>query len=503
VRHDAATPRRTYALIAAVALLMAAVMLCWDGVLDGDVYLQLASGRFIARHGLVATDPFPTVAHGDPWLNEQWLTELIFYGAARVVGITGLTVIYALLLGAPLALLLWMCRRKGTVMMIALAALYGPGAWMVLHPRAAGFTVLAFSALVVLIAGAWLTSTREGNGLTRARWVLPGALALFALWANLHGGFVAGLLLIALVVVGLVIDRWRNHPTAVDRRQLMILALIGVLAIVTVTLTTPLGDGIWSYLLSFRKPEIARISSEWQPALERPRAVLYLGLAALFAFWLWWRTPAPRALTPLLVSLGFLSFAVVSVRNLVFVAPAIGLQIACSAQARSRPRPRVLVALAVAGTVVAGLMWFGTQAPPQNARPLGSPVLTYAVRHPPREGRIASYAGVGSYLLWRSPRTRVVLDGWLEHFSQSELRDTYSLLNGRSPHPTRDVRRLRIGAVIADRPGAIQILKRLGFVELFASHEGTYLVRRAASGRPMLARGNVPERHTASAAKTS
>ena len=69
----------------------------------------------------------------------------------RSVGITGLTVLYALLLGAPLALLLWMCRRKGTMMLIALAALYGPGAWMVLHPRAAGFTVLAFSALVALI----------------------------------------------------------------------------------------------------------------------------------------------------------------------------------------------------------------------------------------------------------------------------------------------------------------------------------------------------------------
>jgi hypothetical protein len=129
---------------------------------NGDLYLQLLSGRFIAGHGLVGTDPFPTIAHGQPWLNQQWLAELAFYGLARLVGITGLTIAYALLLAAPLALLLWLCRRKGTVMMFAVAALYGPGLWVVIHPRAAGFTLLAFSAVAAVIATAWLTPRAAG-----------------------------------------------------------------------------------------------------------------------------------------------------------------------------------------------------------------------------------------------------------------------------------------------------------------------------------------------------
>jgi hypothetical protein len=475
-----AAPRRTYALIAAITLLVAAVMLCLDGAVDGDVYLQLASGRFIAEHGLVGTDPFPTIAHGSPWLNQQWLTELTFYGVSRVVGITGLTVVYALLLGAPLALLLWMCRRKGTMMMIALAVLYAPGAWMVLHPRAAGLTMLAFSALVVLIVAAWLTSSPASRAQGRARWVPVGVLLLFALWANLHGGFVGGLLLIGLVVSGLALDRWRAHPAAVSSRQLVALVLIGVLAVVTVTLATPLGTEIWSYMLSFRNPAIAQISSEWEPAFQRPRAVVYLMLASAFVLWLWWRSPSPRAITPFLVSTGFLGFAAVSVRNLVFVTPAIALQIACSAPARDRPRPRAVVALAAAGTLFAGLIWVGTLGPARNARPLGSPLVRYAVSHPPREGRIASSAPVGSYMLWRSPRTPVVLDGWLEHFSPSELRGTYSLLDGRSAHPTRNLRRLRIGAAIANRRAAIRVLRRHGFVRVFSTGDGSYLVRRGA-----------------------
>jgi hypothetical protein len=473
-----AAPRRTYALIAALALLVAAVMLCWDGVLDGDVYLQLASGRFIAAHGPVATDPFPTIAQGTPWLNEQWLTELTFYWVAQAVGITGLTVVYALLIGAPLALLLWMCRRKDTMMLIALAALYGPGAWMVLHPRAAGFTVLAFSALVALIAAPWLTSPPVMEGRRRLIWITVGVVALFALWANLHGGFIGGLLLIVLVAGGLALDRWRRHPAAVGRGQLLLLVLLGLVATATVTLTTPLGDEIWTYILSFRNPAISRISSEWQTAFERPRAVAYLGIATAFVLWLWWRTRAPRALTPLLVSIGFIVFAAVSVRNLIFVAPAIALQIACSAPVHSAPRPRAAIVLATAGTLMAGLIWIGSVTPPVNAQPLGSRLLRYVAAHPPPRGRIASYAGVGSYLLWRSPRTPVVLDGWLEHFSASELRNTYSLLNGGDVHMARSLRKLRIGAAIANQPAAIRALRRHGFVTAFATHDGAYLVRR-------------------------
>ena len=40
------------------------------------------------------------------------------------------------------------------------------------------------------------------EGRRRRLWVALGILALFALWANLHGGFIGGLLLIALVAAG-------------------------------------------------------------------------------------------------------------------------------------------------------------------------------------------------------------------------------------------------------------------------------------------------------------
>ena len=153
-------------------------MLCLDGTRDGDLYLQLASGRFVAAHGFSAVDPFQTIAHGEPWLNQQWLDELLAFQVARWVGVTGLTVAYAFLLAAPLALLLWLCRRKGLAMMAALAVLYCPGLWVIVHPRAAGFSLLAFSLLVAILALAWLRRGPERRR-GRLRWAVPATLAVF------------------------------------------------------------------------------------------------------------------------------------------------------------------------------------------------------------------------------------------------------------------------------------------------------------------------------------
>ena len=51
-----------------------------------------------------------------------------------------------------------------------------------------------------------------------------------------------------------------------------------------------------------------------------------------------------------------------------------------------------------------------------DARSAGAP-------DPPENGRIVTYAGVGSYMLWRSPRAPVALNGWLEHFTPQQLSD--------------------------------------------------------------------------------
>ena len=457
--------------------LVCALVLCLDRFHNGDFYLSLVSGRLVAQHGFVDQYPFATIAKGGTWLNQQWLSELAFFRISQVLGTTGLTVLYAVLITTPLALLLWLCRRKGWAMLIAVTAFYFPGLLAVIHPRAAGFTVVIFSLLVALLAVVWQARSASAPERGPRWWVAVAIVVLFALWANLHGGFIAGLLLLGLATIGFAIDHWRGIPGTLPLSRIAALGLLAVLAAVTVTISTPLGAAIWSYLLSFQNQAISMASTEWQSAFGDPLAIVYLGLATIFAAWMWVRSPRPRRATTLLVTAGFLVFAGYSIRNIVFVGPVLALQVAWTAPNRSPGPMRMPVAIAGSVAAAATLVWAAILGPARDDPTLGFPVADYAIAHPPKHGRIVTYAGVGSYINWRSPETRVVLNGWLEHFTPQELRDNYGVLRARAPDLRAALRRLKAGAVIAHVSSAIRALEAAGFQPVFSTPEGTYLVR--------------------------
>jgi hypothetical protein len=469
------TSRSTLALIGALIALVAALALCLDRFHNGDFYLSLMSGRFIAQHGFATHDPFATISQGGTWLNQQWLSELAFFRISQVLGPTGLTVLYAFLITMPLALLLWLCRRKGWPMLVAVAAFYFPGVLAVIHPRAAGFTVLIFSLLVALLMLLWRERGTAPAGQRQAWWVPLAILGLFALWANLHGGFIAGFLLLGLATVGLAIDHWRGIPGSVPLSRVASLGIVAVLAAVIVTIATPLGSAIWSYLLSFQNQAISLASTEWESAFSSPLAVVYLSLATCFAAWMWVRSPRPRRATTLLVTAGFLVFAGYSVRNIVFVGPVLALQVAWTAPNRTHTSLRMPVAL-VGAAAAAALAFAVVLGPAKDDPTLGFPVADYAIAHPPERGRIVTYAGVGSYINWRSPNTPVVLNGWLEQYTPQELRDNYGILRAWTRDLRGALRRTHAGAVITHVPEAIRQLEAAGFRPEFTSSQGTYLV---------------------------
>jgi hypothetical protein len=470
------TSRSTWALIGALIALVGALALCLDRFHNGDFYLSLNSGRFIAEHGFATHDPFATMSQGGTWLNQQWLSELAFFRISEVFGPTGLTILYAVLITAPLALLLWICRRKGWRMLVAVAAFYFPGVLAVVHPRAAGFTVLIFTLLVTLLVGL-LGRGNARSGRRHVWWAPLAILALFALWANLHGGFIAGFLLLGLATVGLAIDRWRGIPESVPLGRVAVLGGAAVLAAAIVTVATPLGAAIWDYLLSFQNQAISLASTEWESAFSSPLAVVYLSLAACFAAWMWVRSPQPRRATTLLVTAGFLVFAGYSVRNIIFIGPILALQVAWTAPNRGPTPLRGPVALFGAAAAAAALVWAVFLGPARDDPTLGFPVADYAIAHPPEKGRIVTYAGVGSYINWRSPHTRVVLNGWLEQYTPQELRDNYGVLRAWTSDLPGALRRIHAGAVITHVHSAIRELEAAGFRPEYSSPDGTYLVR--------------------------
>ena len=52
-----------------------------------DSWMTLVAGREIAQHGLPSHEVLTTWAYGRTWTDQQWLAQLIYYGADRIAGL--------------------------------------------------------------------------------------------------------------------------------------------------------------------------------------------------------------------------------------------------------------------------------------------------------------------------------------------------------------------------------------------------------------------------------
>jgi len=190
-----------------VALLMAAFLR--PGGLqallaDGDAGWHVRTGEAILASGRAPTvDPYSFSRPGQPWCDWEWLSDVAFARAWQWRGMGGAAALAALALSlAAAALLVWLLRR-------------GSGLWI-----AAGVTLAAVSAssvhylarphvFSILLYTLSLWALDEDRRRPGPRiWLL---VPLAALWANLHGGFVALLATLALAAaVSAFEGRWRR-----------------------------------------------------------------------------------------------------------------------------------------------------------------------------------------------------------------------------------------------------------------------------------------------------
>jgi hypothetical protein len=229
---------------------------------DPDLWGHLRFGLDLLDTGrIVRPDPYSYLTGRQLWINHEWLAEAVTALAWRGGGALA---VVALKVALALAVAAIVCRhlveRGVRLLPSLLLTAYGvavilPG-WRSLRPQA--FTYLAFAILLVLIH-------RASRGRARAMWFVPPMLAV---WANLHGGFVAGLGLLMLWGVTEAIERRVDAQRRADARpharpsSVTAIWLI-VAASVAATLLTPYGWTLWAFLLRTLgpRPEIV----EWQP----------------------------------------------------------------------------------------------------------------------------------------------------------------------------------------------------------------------------------------------
>ncbi|MDD5657606.1 MAG: hypothetical protein PHF00_10180 [Elusimicrobia bacterium] len=174
-----------------VALWTAAVLVglpaLFFPLFNPDLFWHLSAGRWmIERHRLPRADFLSFSAGGLPWTDFEWLSQLVFAAVHAAAGMAGLWLLKALALAGSWLWLDGMLARRGLTPAPRAAAL---AAWSAVLLPYSDIRPELFSLLLFM----WLIRRLECAG--PPSWL--ASFGLFALWANLHGGFAAGLGLLA------------------------------------------------------------------------------------------------------------------------------------------------------------------------------------------------------------------------------------------------------------------------------------------------------------------
>lgn len=241
------------------------------GVFDTDYFWHFATGRLIVETGAIPrTDPFSFTWFGQPWVSDQWLSELFIYRLVELVGIKIGLFIFGVIAAVAFGILMVGMVRAGAGHLAAggagvlAAAVALPQITM--RPQVLSLPLLA--AVIVLLLHAH----------PERRWALLVLPPLFLLWANLHGMYVVGLGVGFVYLIATLLGR---TPMAPVWRWVLAAGLLSLLA----AMVTPLGPYGIVYSLSFGDPNDwgAQNISEWQsPNFHDPQVLPLLLLVIAF-----------------------------------------------------------------------------------------------------------------------------------------------------------------------------------------------------------------------------
>jgi hypothetical protein len=225
-------------------------------VADPDLWGHIKFGEDLWQTGkIIQSDPYSYLSGDRLWINHEWLAEAIFYLGFALTGPAGLIVL-KVAVGLLIAGLVYrhLCRQgltplRAGIVLLPVTPLLVPGLVTV---RPQMFTYLFFLFVLLLIYQA-------EHGRPQYLWLAP---PLFALWVNLHGGFLAGLGILLLwffTHLAFVLLRARQ-PRALSLSKLAMPVAVSVLA----TLLNPYGVELLVFLL--RTATVARPDiTEWRP----------------------------------------------------------------------------------------------------------------------------------------------------------------------------------------------------------------------------------------------
>jgi hypothetical protein len=165
---------------------------------DPDTMWHLTVGQWMLEHRAVPeTDVYSLTMRGQPWISMYPLAQVLYAKAYSLFGWSGPVVLAAAGSAATFALLAKLLSRhlsESATMLFVAASLALTAPHLLARPH-----VLALPVMVAWVGGLITAADRRE---APSFWLLP----LIALWANLHGGYVLGLMLVAPIGLDAVVS---------------------------------------------------------------------------------------------------------------------------------------------------------------------------------------------------------------------------------------------------------------------------------------------------------
>jgi hypothetical protein len=441
----------------ALLLIIFIVNFALQPLTEPDFGWHLRTGLDVLDRGmpLPSVDPYSHTMPDWPWVEHAWLTDVLIgriyssFGAWGVILFFGAVTSSAWLLGAATASAGVLFRLLACVLSLWVALPY-------LGARTQLVTLLGLALL------SWMLK-RWHDGSGWVQWCIP---PLFLLWANVHGGFVAGLFFLLLVIATTAIVGWLSDKRivvgAIDEplfgwkevKRLVLLTAVSA----CLTLVNPYGWRLHEEIVdSLSNRFMLETLQEWQPlsitSLAGRSYSLYLaGLGLSMALWY-------RRIQPVrwVVAAVFLAFSFRHMRNIPFF---LIVSLPFCAEMLSEGWKRLQRRLPsderaarwgnlAATAVMAGTLWWlgpehlhrivlaGT-SPAEYFKETSYPieaVLWAQANHDQTGRRLYNDYGYGGFLLWWLPDTKIFIDGRMPAWrngARAILRD-YMALNGTDP----------------------------------------------------------------------
>ena len=385
---------------------------------DSDTYWQIAVGQWILDHGtLPRVDVYSFSKLGEPWISSSWLAQILYAVSYNLAGWAGPVVVAAASIAAAFGLLAHILERRipaAYAVLVALVAMALSASHFLARPH-----VLVMPVMVAWTYGLMTASERRQSP---SFWLLP----LIALWANLHGGFVFGLVLAGAFAIDAL---WNAEPW--QRKPLALRWAAFGLAALAACCFTPYG---WESILASRKildlGVLLRIISEWAPADFSQLSLFELTILALIAGVLYRgvRLSPPR----IALMLGLLHMALSHGRNLEIFALLLPIVLLTpvSQHFALQPSPsgRMTFVSAAMLAVALGISTWALAAH-RIYSPLKSKAPAAAVEiikaHNLR--RVLNDRAFGGYLIWR--QMPVFIDGRAELYGEKFTMAYYNALD--------------------------------------------------------------------------